>query len=69
MSAPNPGRQSPEPETQTGNQLKNPPASNHKHGAAPGEKAADHSKDQLSGLESNPKGALEESAKEKVAKS
>ncbi|KAI1618663.1 hypothetical protein EDD37DRAFT_647454 [Exophiala viscosa] len=60
MSAPNAGRQSPEPETQTGAQQGD-------HPAQPGSGKIDESKgkdegkdDQLSGLSSNPKHVLQE---------
>ncbi|GAM88065.1 hypothetical protein ANO11243_060950 [Dothideomycetidae sp. 11243] len=70
MSAPNQGRQSPDPENQTGAQQQKPPASNpNEQGAAPsaehGKERSDEQKDQL---ESNPKGPLEDAAKEKTAK-
>ncbi|KPI42706.1 uncharacterized protein AB675_2202 [Cyphellophora attinorum] len=65
MSAPNAGRQSPEPETQTGAQLGD-------HPAQPGSGKVDNSKDknegkedQLAGLESNPKHILEDESKTK----
>ncbi|PNS20814.1 hypothetical protein CAC42_2745 [Sphaceloma murrayae] len=69
MSAPNQGRQSPEPERQSDSQ-KNP------HGAAPnqqgGAPSLEHGKEQSDkqkgALESNPKGPLEDAAKEKTSK-
>ncbi|KAF4550987.1 Hypothetical protein D9617_15g043410 [Elsinoe fawcettii] len=72
MSAPNQGRQSPEPETQSGSQLKHP------HGANPNEQGGapslEHGKEQSdkqksNALESNPKGPLEDAAAEKTSKS
>jgi hypothetical protein len=69
MSAPNAGRQSPDPERQANKQIHDPPASDvNKQGQNPGEKAADASKDQLSNLASNPKGPLEDAAAEKTKK-
>lgn len=70
MSAPHQGRQSPDPEHQSGAQGKDPIASDpNKQGAAPeGGDAAETSKDQLKGLESNPKGPLEDAAAAKVSK-
>lgn len=68
MSAPQQGRQSPEPEQQSGKQVNSPPASNPNnqgqanYDAEPAEK----SKDQLKNLDSNPKHILEEQAKEKT---
>lgn len=67
MSAPNQGRQSPDPERQSGAQQQAPPAENPNQ--APGEsKAKEDSKAQLEGLSSNPKGPLDEEAKAKVSK-
>jgi len=70
MSAPNAGRQSPEPSQQTGAQLQEPTAKNpNDQGAAPSEDyAGDASKEQLKGLESNPKGPLEDEAALKTSK-
>lgn len=70
MSAPNAGRQSPDPETQTGKQQQAPPASDpNKQGQAPSDDhPADASKDQLKGLESNPKHALQDASDAKVSK-
>ncbi|KAK5070005.1 hypothetical protein LTS08_001301 [Lithohypha guttulata] len=68
MSAPNQGRQSPEPERQSDDQLQ-------AHPGQPGSGKLDNSKaknegkdDQLSGLESNPKHPLEDHAKEATSK-
>jgi len=67
MSAPNQGRQSPEPERQAGSQVGQQAQPN--QGAAPSEThAADASKEQLGKLSSNPKGPLEDAAKEKTNK-
>ena len=68
MSAPQPGRQSPDPETQSGAQ-KDAPESG-KIDAAP---SATHAKDKSEehkheGLSSNPKGPMEDAAHEKVSK-
>jgi len=68
MSAPNAGRQSPEPETQSHAQV-GQTAEPNQQGAAPSEDhAADASKEQLKGLESNPKGPLEDAAAKKTEK-
>ncbi|KAF2167260.1 hypothetical protein M409DRAFT_22687 [Zasmidium cellare ATCC 36951] len=69
MSAPNEGRQSPEPERQSDSQLHQPSSSNpNQQGGQPGDKAADASKDQLSNLSSNPGGPLDKEAEKKTAK-
>ncbi|CAK3822879.1 Hypothetical predicted protein [Lecanosticta acicola] len=69
MSAPNQGRQSPEPERQADSQLHQPTASNpNEQGVAPGDKAAEQSKDQLENLGSNPSGPLDEEAEKKTSK-
>lgn len=69
MSAPNQGRQSPDPERQTGSQQQAPSASNpNDQNQGPGQKTAEHSQAQLDNLSSNPKGPLDEAAKEKVSK-
>lgn len=62
MSAPNQGRQSPDPKDQSGKQGANPPAANpNQQGGEPQDSnAADVSKDQLKGLESNPTNKLDE---------
>jgi len=68
MSAPNAGRQSPEPETQSHGQV-GKTAEPNDQGAAP---SSDHAKDasvkQLAGLESNPKGPLDDEADKKTSK-
>ncbi|MCJ1483915.1 hypothetical protein MMC06_004083 [Schaereria dolodes] len=67
MSAPHPGRQSPEPE-QAPKQIEKP--ADGKIGAAPSDehpqKVSDDQK--LNVLESNPKGPMEDAAHEKVSK-
>ena len=70
MSAPNEGRQSPDPERQTGAQQQEPPATDpNKQGqAASDSEPADKSKEQLKGLESNPKHPLKDEADAKVSK-
>jgi len=70
MSAPNPGRQSPSPSRQSKSQGVEPPATdvNNQGQQVAGEKTVEASKEQLGKLESNPKGPLEEAAKEKTAK-
>lgn len=66
MSAPNQGRQSPDPERQTGSQIHDAPGSNpNDQGAGKGQ---DSAKDSLKDLESNPKHILEDAAKAKVSK-
>lgn len=67
MSAPNAGRQSPEPERQTDAQQQTSAKPNDQ-GAEPAGGAGEASKETLKGLESNPKGVLEEEAKKKTAK-
>lgn len=69
MSAPNQGRQSPDPERQPGKQLQEPPALRpNEQGAEPEGGAKDTSKDQLGGLSSNPAHPLEKAAQEKLSK-
>jgi len=68
MSAPNPGRQSPEPQDQSNEQISAPESG--KIGGAPSET---HSKDKSdeykeNTLSSNPEGPLEAAAKEKTSK-
>ena len=65
MSAPNPGRQSPEPETQSGSQINAPTDSGKMDGS---DKKDEGKEDQTSGLESNPTHPLEGAAKEKTSK-
>lgn len=68
MSAPNQGRQSPEPERQSHAQ-QGTAAKPNDQGAAPSQDhAAEASKEQLKGLESNPTGVLEAEAKKKTSK-
>jgi hypothetical protein len=69
MSAPNAGRQSPEPEQQNAKQQSAPTANNpNDQGAGPQEGSQQASKDQLAGLESNPTGPLDQAAKDKTSK-
>lgn len=69
MSAPNQGRQSPDPENQTGAQLQDPPAEG-KVDAAPSATHAQEKSDQVKhhGLDSNPTHPLEAAAEEKTKK-
>jgi hypothetical protein len=68
MSAPNQGRQSPDPERQTGQQQQKPPATDpNKQGQADSDKQpAEQSKEQLKNLESNPKHVLQDEAERKA---
>jgi hypothetical protein len=70
MSAPQQGRQSPDPETQTGKQQQEAPATNpNQQGQAPSDsQPADASKDALKNLESNPKHVLQDEADSKTSK-
>lgn len=70
MSAPNEGRQSPDPERQSGQQQSHPPASDpNKQGVAESnEQPAEQSKEALKNLESNPKHVLQDEADKKVSK-
>lgn len=69
MSAPNAGRQSPEPETQSEAQVGATTEDVKDQGQAPsGTHEAEGGADQLKGLESNPKGPLEDAAAEKTEK-
>ena len=69
MSAPNAGRQSPDPENQTkAQQGTTASAPNDQGQAASNEAPADESKDALKNLESNPKHVLQDAADAKVAK-
>ncbi|KAF2236112.1 hypothetical protein EV356DRAFT_498962 [Viridothelium virens] len=69
MSAPNQGRQSPDPERQTGGQLHDPQAKPNELGAAPSQDhAKDASEQQKANLPSNPTGPLEKAAEEKTSK-
>ncbi|KAH9890208.1 hypothetical protein F4778DRAFT_752971 [Xylariomycetidae sp. FL2044] len=62
----NEGRQSPPPETQTGAQLKETPASGQGVNAAENKK--DANADQLKNLPSNPKGTLDDAVDSKFSK-
>ena len=68
MSAPNAGRQSPEPERQSEQQIKKPAEGS--AGAAPSETHAQEVSDdqKQNALPSNPDGPLEHAAHEKVSK-
>ncbi|KAI5360688.1 hypothetical protein Slin15195_G086040 [Septoria linicola] len=69
MSAPNAGRQSPDPERQSGAQKDAPATDVNDQGKnQPGQQAAEQSKDQLKNLGSNPGGPLDEAAKQKTSK-
>jgi len=70
MSAPNQGRQSPDPERQQGRQQQEPPALNpNDQGAAPSKDyAKEASNNQLGDLESNPEHPLKKHAEEKTSK-
>ncbi|KAK5131095.1 hypothetical protein LTR08_001313 [Meristemomyces frigidus] len=69
MSAPNEGRNSPEPERQSDNQKEAPATNMKEQGQAPsGTQEAEGGKDQLKNLSSNPKGALEDAAAAKTSK-
>lgn len=69
MSAPNAGRQSPDPEAQSGKQQAEPTSSNpNQQGAEPSQGSKKASEDQLANLESNPTGPLDQAAKDKTAK-
>ncbi|KAI8959360.1 hypothetical protein F5Y11DRAFT_333436 [Daldinia sp. FL1419] len=65
-SASNEGRQSPPPESQTGRQLQEAPASGQGTDDAPNKKES--LQDQLNNLTSNPKGPLEDAVNEKFSK-
>ncbi|KAF2500668.1 hypothetical protein BU16DRAFT_523438 [Lophium mytilinum] len=64
MSAPNAGRQSPEPETQTGAQQQDANSKPNDQGAAD----QGNAKEELAGLESNPTHILAKAAEEKTSK-
>ncbi|KAH7139231.1 hypothetical protein B0J11DRAFT_516377 [Dendryphion nanum] len=70
MSAPNAGRQSPDPENQSGDQQQAPTASNpNDQGADPSQGSAkDASEEQKSGLSSNPTPALAKHSEETTSK-
>jgi hypothetical protein len=63
MSAPNQGRQSPDPETQTGAQQKDAPGSGKQE-----QQGNIDNKATLKGMQSNPTHVLEKSAEEKTSK-
>ena len=68
MSAPQQGRQSPDPENQSDSQ-KAQPSSGHDESAPSGDHTKQSSEDtKHHGLESNPVHPLEEAAKEKISK-
>ena len=68
MSAPNQGRQSPDPERQTDQQQQKPPATDpNKQGQADSDQQpAEQSKESLKNLDSNPKHVLQEEAERKA---
>jgi hypothetical protein len=68
MSAPNQGRQSPEPERQSDAQAGTQAGQPNGQDAGPGEKTADESKKTLENLGSNPGGPLDAEAEKKTAK-
>ncbi|KAI9673492.1 MAG: hypothetical protein M1817_002955 [Caeruleum heppii] len=71
MSAPNAGRQSPEPARQSGSQQQDTPSTgDSKAGAAPSDTHAKESSDntKFHGLESNPKGAMDDKADKATGK-
>ena len=69
MSAPNQGRQSPDPESQTGGQLHEPVSQPGNQGAAPSlDHAKDASEEHKATLESNPVAPLDKAAAEKTSK-
>lgn len=69
MSAPNQGRQSPEPENQSEAQSGSTATNANEQGAAPSmEHAQEASKKQLDSLPSNPTGPLDKAAEEKTSK-
>ncbi|KAI1473376.1 hypothetical protein K445DRAFT_320145 [Daldinia sp. EC12] len=65
-SASNEGRQSPPPESQTGRQLNEAPASGQGTDEAPNKK--ENLQNQLNNLSSNPKGPLEDAVESKFSK-
>lgn len=68
MSAPNAGRQSPDPERQSHSQQSTATKPNDQGQADSNEQPAEQSKDKLKDLESNPKHVLAEEAEKKSAK-
>jgi len=69
MSAPNEGRQSPEPERQTGDQLNTPSASGQTDAASSDRTNDTSDKEKVEGLSSNPTHPLAKAAEEKTSKS
>lgn len=68
MSAPNAGRQSPEPERQSEAQTGKTSNPNQQGGAQSAEQSQEESKSTLSSLSSNPEGPLDKAAEEKTSK-
>ncbi|KAI9833165.1 MAG: hypothetical protein M1819_003788 [Sarea resinae] len=69
MSAPNAGRQSPEPETQSGAQQQDPQGSGQVDSGSSNAAAQESSdKTKHKGLESNPTGVLEHASEQKTTK-
>jgi hypothetical protein len=68
MSAPNQGRQSPEPEKQSDAQAGTQAGKPNDQNAGPGEKAGEESQKTLENLGSNPGGPLDAEAEKKTAK-
>jgi hypothetical protein len=68
MSAPNQGRQSPEPERQSESQAGTQAGNPNDQNAGPGQKAGEESKNTLENLSSNPKGPLDDEAAKKTTK-
>ncbi|EME41668.1 hypothetical protein DOTSEDRAFT_46600 [Dothistroma septosporum NZE10] len=68
MSAPNQGRQSPDPDQQKESQIRAPATDVNNQGQEASQGAAEASKDQLKNLGSNPGGPLDKAAEEKTAK-
>ncbi|KAK8172291.1 hypothetical protein BKA80DRAFT_262584 [Phyllosticta citrichinensis] len=68
MSAPNAGRQSPEPERQTGAQQQDAQAAPNDQGGAPPQGSKKASDDQKANLSSNPSHPLEKHSEETTSK-
>jgi len=68
MSAPNQGRQSPDPENQTGAQQQDPPSQSGGGKLDSSQGKNEGKEDQTANLESNPKHILQDSAETKTAK-
>lgn len=68
MSAPNQGRQSPDPERQTGAQQQDPPSSGNIDSNLKGSSQQSRQETQASGLSSNPKHVLEDVEEKKFSK-